>query len=396
MSQLPPRTDVIVIGAGASGLMCALTAGYRGRSVLLLEHTTKVGRKLLISGGGRCNFTHLHSTPEHFLSENPHFCRSALSRFGPRDFLEMVERHGIAHHEKAPGQLFCDGSAREILEMLLTEAGWAGVRIETGVTIGAVAARSPGFRVETSRGAVEAEAVVVATGGLSIPKAGATGFAYDLAQSFGLRLVERRAALVPFTLPPELLEPLQELSGVSQPARIRCAGRSFEESLLFTHRGLSGPAVLQISSFWTPGSEVEIDLLPGADLAADLRRLRDEHPRWSLERCLGEGMSKRLARALCAHWSLTGEVGQQSNARLEAVAAAFQRWRLLPAGTEGYRSAEVTRGGIDTDELSQRTFEAKKVPGLHLIGECVDVTGQLGGHNLQWAWSSGHCCGQAC
>jgi predicted Rossmann fold flavoprotein len=395
MSSLPQQVDVVVIGAGASGLMCAITAGYRGRSVLLLEHSNKAGRKILMSGGGRCNFTHMFSTPANFLSSNPHFCKSALSRYKPQDFVDMVDRHGIDYHEKTPGQLFCDVSSKEILQMLLTEADWAGVQLEIGCAIEQVDPQASGYKVATARGVVDCESLVIATGGLSIPNGGATGFAYELAERFGMAVTDRRAALVPFTLQPDLLTPLKELSGVAQPARVSCNGMSFKEPILFTHRGISGPSVLQISSYWAPGSTVEIDLLPDLDLAELLKNQRGEHPRWSLERSLSEHMSKRTAQVLCEIWQLSGELTQLSNERIDEIARAFKHWQVKPSGTEGYRTAEVTIGGIETNEVSQRTFEAKKAPGLFFIGECLDVTGHLGGHNFQWAWASGFCCGQA-
>ena len=395
MSSLPQQVDVVVIGAGASGLMCAITAGYRGRSVLLLEHSNKAGRKILMSGGGRCNFTHMFSTPANFLSSNPHFCKSALSRYKPQDFVDMVDRHGIDYHEKTPGQLFCDVSSKEILQMLLTEADWAGVQLEIGCAIEQVDPQASGYKVATARGVVDCESLVIATGGLSIPNGGATGFAYELAERFGMAVTDRRAALVPFTLQPDLLTPLKELSGVAQPARVSCNGMSFKEPILFTHRGISGPSVLQISSYWAPGSTVEIDLLPDLDLAELLKNQRGEHPCWSLERSLSEHMSKRTAQVLCEIWQLSGELTQLSNERIDEIARAFKHWRVKPSGTEGYRTAEVTIGGIETNEVSQRTFEAKKAPGLFFIGECLDVTGHLGGHNFQWAWASGFCCGQA-
>jgi len=395
MSQLPKSVDVIVIGAGASGLMCAINAGYRGRSVLLLEHSNKVGRKILMSGGGRCNFTHMFSTPANFLSQNPHFCKSALSRYRPQDFVDMVDRHAIAYHEKTPGQLFCDISSKEILQMLLTEVEWAGVQLEINCAIEAVEPLDKGYRVKSALGSVDCESLVVATGGLSIPNGGATSFAYDLAERFGMQVTDRRAALVPFTLQPDLLTPLKELAGVAQPARVSCNGMSFKEPILFTHRGISGPSVLQISSYWTPGSVVEIDLLPDLDLAEWLKQQRGEHPRWGLERSLSEHMSKRTAQTLCNLWGFEGELAQLNNERIDEISQAFKNWQVKPSGTEGYRTAEVTIGGIVTDEVSQKTFEAKRAPGLYFIGECLDVTGHLGGHNFQWAWASAYCCAQA-
>lgn len=386
--------DVIIIGAGASGLMCAATAAYRGRRVLVLEHTRKIGRKILMSGGGRCNFTHLHNTPANFLSKNPHFCKSALSRFGAADFVELVDRHGIEYHEKTPGQLFCNESSKEILQLLLTECEWAGVEILTETEVFAVEPASDGYRLRTSRGQFSAESLVVATGGLSIPNGGATGFAYQIAEQFGLKVTPTQAALVPFTLQPDLLLPLKPLAGVSQPVRVSCNGMSFTDNLLFTHRGLSGPAILQISSYWRNGDAVEINLVPGVDLERWLRQQRDERPRAEVRTLMAQFMTKRLAQTLCELWHVQGEAGQCSNARITEIARLFTCWMVKPSGTEGYRTAEVTLGGIDTAEISQKTFAANKAPGLYFIGECLDVTGHLGGHNFQWAWASGYCAGQ--
>ena len=387
--------DVVIVGAGASGLMCALTAGYRGRTVLVIEHTNKAGRKILMSGGGRCNFTNLNSTPANFLSNNPHFCKSALSRYKPQDFVDMVDRHGIEYHEKAPGQLFCNESSREILTMLLTECEWAGVSIELDTAVLSVEKRGEGYRIRTEREEIQCQSLVIASGGLSIPNGGATGFAYEVASQFEMAVTPRRAALVPFTLQPDLLTPLKELSGIAQPAKVSCNGISFVEPILFTHRGISGPSVLQISSYWTPGDEVEIDLLPSLSLVDHLKALRDSNPKQGVERALSEHMTKRLAQTLCELWDLNGEVGQLSNARIDEIAEHIHHWRVKPSGTEGYRTAEVTIGGIDTNEVSQKTFESKKAPGLYFIGESLDVTGHLGGHNFQWAWASGFCCGES-
>jgi predicted Rossmann fold flavoprotein len=370
--------DVVIVGAGASGLMCALTAGYRGRSVLVIEHTNKAGRKILMSGGGRCNFTNLNSTPANFLSNNPHFCKSALSRYKPQDFVDLVDRHGIEYHEKAPGQLFCNESSREILTMLLTECEWAGVTIELDTAVISVEKRGEGYRIRTEREEIQCQSLVIASGGLSIPNGGATGFAYDIAAQFDMAVTPRRAALVPFTLQPDILTPLKELSGIAQPAKVSCKGMAFVEPILFTHRGISGPAVLQISSYWQPGDEVEIDLLPNISLSDTLKSLRDSNPKQSVERALSEHMTKRLAQTLTDMWGLQAEVGQLSNARIDEIADHFHHWHVKPSGTEGYRTAEVTIGGIDTNEVSQKTFESKKAPGLYFIGESLDVTGHLG------------------
>lgn len=389
-----PQQDVIIIGAGASGLMCAATAAYRGRRVLLLEHTRKLGRKILMSGGGRCNFTHLHNSPGNYLSNNPHFCKSALSRFNASDFVELVERHGISYHEKSPGQLFCDQSSREILKLLLTECEWAGVEIMTETRVFDIQPVNEGYALRTSRGQFSCESVVIATGGLSIPNGGATDFAYRIAEQFGLKVTPRQAALVPFTLQPDLLEHLKPLAGISQPVRVSCNRTGFNDNLLFTHRGLSGPAILQISSYWRSGDEIEIDLVPEVDLYAWLRQQRDQRPRVEVRNLMTRHMTRRLAHALCELWQVSGEIAQFSNARLAEVAQHFKQWRVKPSGTEGYRTAEVTLGGVDTTEISQKTFEAIRVPGLFFIGECLDVTGHLGGHNFQWAWASGYCAGQ--
>lgn len=386
--------DVVVIGAGASGLMCAATAGYRGRSVLVLEHTAKIGRKILMSGGGRCNFTNLHNSPANFLSANPHFCKSALSRYTAQDFIELVERHGVEYHEKTLGQLFCNESSKEILQLLLTECEWAGVEIKTGVSVEKVSGEAPQFLLTTSTGKITASSVVVATGGLSIPNGGATSFAYDLATERGLQILPRTAALVPFTLQPKDLETLKALSGVSHPVEVTIGKQSFKESMLFTHRGLSGPAILQISSYWQPGLDVEINLFPDMDLLEWLKQLRDERPKAEVSTIMAQLMSKRMSQLLCEKFNIAGTVGSQTNNVLEEIANAFCQWKVKPSGTEGYRTAEVTLGGIDTNEINQKTMEAKKAPGLYFIGECLDVTGHLGGHNFQWAWASGVAAGQ--
>jgi predicted Rossmann fold flavoprotein len=365
--------DVVVLGGGAAGLMCAIEAGKRGRRVVLLEHQDKVGKKILISGGGRCNFTNIGTAPDNFLSANPHFAKSALSRYTQHDFLTLVEKHRIAWHEKTLGQLFCDGSARQIVAMLLEEGRAVGVDVRTAHRITGVH-RSDHFRVDTDRGAFTGQSLVLATGGLSIPKMGATSFAHDTARRFGLRIVEIRPALVPLTLE------VPEISGVSLEVVARLGRVAFREAMLFTHRGLSGPAILQISSYWRPGEEITIDLLPDiADAAAFLRQRRHERPKAELRTILGEVLPQRLANVLAPEPDL---------------AAILKTWRITPTGTEGYAKAEVTVGGVDTDELSSRTMEAKKVPGFYVVGEAVDVTGWLGGYNFQWAWSSGWAAGQ--
>ena len=391
--------DVVIIGAGASGLMCAATAGYRGRSVLVLEHTAKVGRKILMSGGGRCNFTNMHNTHANFISQNPHFCKSALSRYTAQDFIDLVDRHGISYHEKTLGQLFCNESSKEILQLLLTECEWAGVEIKTDTAVSAALQTDKGFSLTTAQGKIECQSVVVATGGLSIPNGGATSFAYDLAEQYSLNVLPRTASLVPFALQPKDKEVLKELSGVSHLIKASVVDQhgvktSFVEMMLFTHRGLSGPAILQISNYWQPGDEVELDLFPEFDLLEWLRAQRESRPKAEITTIMAQQMSKRMAQILCAKFKLAGVMGSFSNKQLEAINAAFRGWIIKPSGTEGYRTAEVTLGGIDTDEINQKTMEAKNTQGLFFIGECLDVTGHLGGHNFQWAWASGFAAGQ--
>jgi predicted Rossmann fold flavoprotein len=363
--------DVVVVGGGAAGLMCATRAGQRGRKVLLLEHAEKVGKKILISGGGRCNFTNTEARPEAFLSANPHFCKSALARYTQHDFIALVDKHRIAWHEKTLGQLFCDGSSRQIVAMLLAECAAAGVDVRVAHRITAIE-KTDHFTVRTDKGDFAATAVVLATGGLSIPKMGATGFTHDVARRFGLKMTETRPALVPLTAK------VPELAGVSLPVVARCGKAQFREAMLFTHRGLSGPAILQISSYWRPGQEIAIDLLPGRDAEQFVKERRQARPKAELRTILGELMPQRLAA------TLAGQPAQ-----------ALNDWRLTPTGTEGYAKAEVTLGGVDTAELSSRTMEARKMPGLFVIGEAVDVTGWLGGYNFQWAWSSGWAAGEA-
>jgi len=385
--------DVIILGAGAAGLMCALTAGGRGRRVLLLDHAEAAGKKILISGGGRCNFTNMEAAASRFLSDNPHFCRAALARYTQHDFLALVEKHRIAWHEKTLGQLFCDGSAREIVRMLLDECAAVGVDIRLGHRVIEVG-KSDAFRVETDHGGFTAASLVFATGGLSIPRMGATGFAHDAARRFGLGLTDIRAGLVPLTFTGDDLALMQGLSGVSLDVRATVRRTSFEEALLFTHRGLSGPAILQISSYWREGDTVSIDLLPGIDAGAELIARKAARPNAELRTILGELLPQRLAQALAARFG-DGRIGQMRDRSLADIATTLKSWHLMPSGSEGYAKAEVTLGGVDTAALSQRTLEAKSVPGLFVIGEAVDVTGWLGGYNFQWAWSSGWCAGQA-
>jgi predicted Rossmann fold flavoprotein len=395
-------TDVVVIGAGAAGLMCAIVAGRRGKSVVVLERGERIGAKILISGGGRCNFTNLHVRPENYLSSNPDFCKSALARYQPDDFLALVERHGIAWHEKKLGQLFCDHSSREIVEMLKRECDDAGAQIKTGVEVAAVwrLEAGGGFEIETPRETFSAKRLVIATGGLSLPKLGATDFAYRIARQFGLNVIPGRAGLVPFTLGGADLEFCRALSGISVPCSARVAdnsskapGPEFTEHFLFTHRGLSGPAMLQVSSYWQAPEELRLTLFPGGDARAWLEENRSSGLR--LDTLLARRLPERFATAWTASLAPLRAVRHYSSKELDAIAQRLENWTLRPAGTEGYATAEVTVGGIDTRDLHSKTMEARAVPGLHFIGEAVDVTGWLGGYNFQWAWSSGHACGLA-
>jgi predicted Rossmann fold flavoprotein len=387
--------DVVVLGAGAAGMMCAIEAGKRGRSVLVLDHADAAGEKIRISGGGRCNFTNMRTAPEHFLSDNPRFCISALRRYTPKDFVAMVERHGIAYHEKALGQLFCDGSAGQIIRMLLEEMDGYGVKLRLKSVIEAVEKTEEGYRVSVEgMDHIHCGSVVVATGGKSIPKMGATGFGYDLAKQFGLRLTNIRPALVPLTFEIGLLERLSSLSGVSLDAVIASGKTKFAEAMLFTHRGLSGPSILQISSYWREGDEIVLDMAPGIDLFEELRRARTEQGRQAIHTVLGHFIPKRLAQLIADLEGASGPIGDFSDKRLRVIANAIKDWHVKPVGSEGYRTAEVTLGGVDTRDLESRTLETKAVKGLYFIGEVVDVTGWLGGYNFQWAWASGWSAGQ--
>ena len=388
------QADVIILGAGAAGMMCAAEAGRRGRRVLLIDHAKAAGEKIRISGGGRCNFTNLGIAPERFLSRNPRFALSALRRFTQWDFIARVDAAGIAWHEKTLGQLFCDGSATEIIAMLRRDMERAGVTLWLGCTPGAVRREGAGFVVETSRGPVRAASVVVATGGKSIPKMGATGFGYRLAEEFGLRVTETRPGLVPLTFAEQELERFKPLAGVAVEGRVAAGRASFDEALLFTHRGLSGPAVLQASSYWHEGAPIVVDLARGADADAALRAARSTDGRIAPRTALARLLPERLARFVEAEAGLTGVMADQSNAMIARTAGLVHGWTLRPVGTEGYRTAEVTLGGVETDDLDARTMQAKGVPGLFFIGEVVDVTGWLGGYNFQWAWSSGWAAGQ--
>jgi predicted Rossmann fold flavoprotein len=385
--------DIIILGAGAAGLMCAVTAGRRGRSVLLIEQARNPGEKIRISGGGRCNFTNLYTGPANFLSGNPRFCHSALNGFTQHDFIALVDRYRIAWHEKTRGQLFCDGSSRQIIDMLLEECRAAKAQLRLGTRISDVSKDESGFVVTTDQGVFRGASLVIATGGPSIPKMGASGFGYKTAQQFGLNIVPPRAGLVPLTFDQALLAQFGDLTGLSVEAVVSCGKTSFDEALLFTHRGLSGPAILQISSYWREGHDIVVDMAPGIDVLAALKSARRDRPKQELATVLGEWLPRRLAQKTADGIAGPDRLADFSDKRLLDVVAAVKAWRVKPNGTEGYRTAEVTLGGVDTKELSSKTFESTSVPGLYFIGEVVDVTGHLGGFNFQWAWSSGYAAG---
>lgn len=438
-------TDVVVIGAGAAGLMCAAQAGARGRRVLVLDHANKAGKKILMSGGGNCNFTNLYTEPANFLSENTHFCKSALARYTQWDFIALVNKHRVPYHEKKLGQLFCDNKSIDILKMLLAECGAVGATVQLNTSVekieciprvdamsgegaqvaeGVVASNSTpakatkadkrakaakpskgasaapaappndGYLLHTSIGPVRCQSLVIATGGLSIPSMGATGFGYDVARQFGHRVLPTRAGLVPFTITDQLKDLCTELSGTSVDCLVSCNGKSFRENILFTHRGLSGPAILQISSYWLPGQAVEINLLPDRSVPDWLAQQRLDRPNAELKTLLGEVFTKKMAQLLCEQWFPSKPIKQYTHAEMEAIADKLSAWQVVPAGTEGYRTAEVTLGGVDTREVSSKTMESLKSPGLYFIGEVLDVTGHLGGFNFQWAWASAHAAAQ--
>jgi len=393
-------TDALVIGAGAAGLMCAITAGQRGRSVMVLERGERIGSKILISGGGRCNFTNLHAEPENYLSSNPDFCKSALARYRPDDFIALVERYGISYHEKKLGQLFCDHSSREIVDMLRREADDAGVQIQVGIEVAEVRRLEGGFEVETSRGLFTAKRLVIATGGLSLPKLGASDFAYRIARQFGINVIPTRAGLVPFTFGGEMLDFCRSLSGISAPCTARIdilSGKKpiveFKEHFLFTHRGLSGPAMLQASSYWKPPGPIRINLFPDSHARAWLEENRTSGLR--LDTLISRHLPERFAVAWAAQLAPLRPMREYCSEELDEIARRLEHWTLQPAGSEGYATAEVTVGGIDTRDLHSKTMESRAVQGLYFIGEAVDVTGWLGGYNFQWAWASGHACGEA-
>lgn len=388
--------NVVIIGAGAAGLMCALTAAGRGRSVLLLDHANKAGKKILMSGGGRCNFTNMYCEPSNFLSGNSHFCKSALARYSQWDFIGLVAKHGVPYHEKKLGQLFCDNKSSDILQMLLAECEAVGVDLRLDTSIKTISKHDEGYRLDTTLGAVQCQSLVIATGGLSIPTLGASGFGYQVARQFGHELLPTRAGLVPFTITdPQLKTLCTELSGTSvEDCVVSCNGTSFKENILFTHRGLSGPAILQISSYWQPGDSISIDLLPHIDLTEWLATQQRERPNSELKTLLAELFTKKMAGLLADNWFASKPMKQYTPGELKAIAEALSNWQLIPAGTEGYRTAEVTLGGIDTHEVSSKTLESLKSPNLYFIGEVLDVTGHLGGFNFQWAWASGYAAAQ--
>ena len=399
--------DVIIIGGGAAGLFCAIETGKRGRKVVVIEHSDRVGKKIGISGGGRCNFTNIRTGPENFVSQNPHFCKSALARYTPLDFISLVEKHGIAYHEKKLGQLFCDVSSQQIIDMLLRECHDAGVEIRCGCEVRQASRVDRGFSLETSAGVFKSSSLVIATGGLSIAPLGATDFGYRLARQFGLRIEETRAGLVPLILPPQVQRQLTTLSGISIDANVSCSSSpttsrerkapSFRENILITHHGLSGPAILQISNYWRPGSTIEIDLMPDTDLGEVLTAASNSAVDMELElvTVLSRYLPRRFAQAWCELYHPSKRIKQFNRKELQEIAGDLHRLHLIPSGTEGFRKAEVTAGGVSTAELSSQTMEAKRVPGLYFIGEVVDVTGQLGGYNFQWAWASAFAAGQA-
>jgi predicted Rossmann fold flavoprotein len=384
----------VIIGAGAAGLMCALTAAARGRQVLLIDHSNKAGKKILMSGGGRCNFTNMYTDPANFFSQNPHFCKSALARYTPWDFIAMVSKHSVPYHEKKLGQLFCDNKSKDILEMLLEECRQAGVDLHLNTSVQQIEKTEAGYLLSTGMGPIASPSLVVASGGLSIPTLGATGFGYEIARQFGHNVLATRAGLVPFTTNDQLKELCTELSGTSVACLVSCNDQSFRENILFTHRGLSGPAILQISSFWHPGDAVEINLLPDHDALEWLQAQQSARPNSELKTALGEVFTKKMATLLADSWFASKPMKQYTPAELRDIADKLGAWQVVPAGTEGYRTAEVTLGGVDTRDVSSKTMESLKSPGLYFVGEVLDVSGHLGGFNFQWAWASGYAAAQ--
>lgn len=380
--------EVIIIGAGAAGLMCAIEAGKRGRNVLVIERAEKIGKKILISGGGRCNFTNTNTGPENFISSNPHFCKSALARYTPNDFISLIEKHGIQYHEKKPGQLFCDGPAKQIVNMLIDECNEAGAEVIMNCEIDSIT-NEKNFLLKTNRGEFESDSLVIATGGISIPQMGATDFGYKTAKKFGMRVTKTVPGLVPFTLKEKSFS---DLSGISVNSVVTCRGVSFRENILFTHKGLSGPAILQISSYWNEGEEVCINLLPDENIGERIAENRAS--RMELVNFLANRFSRRFAEKWCGVYFKSKPLNQLKEKEITEISERLHNWKIIPGGTEGFGKAEVTKGGIDTDELSSKTMESKKVKGLYFIGEVMDVTGWLGGYNFQWAWASGFAAGQ--
>ena len=387
--------DVVIIGGGAAGLMCGAQAGKRGRRVVIIDHADKPGEKIRISGGGRCNFTNVHCGPDNFISQNPHFCKSALSRYTATDFIDLVKSYGIAFHEKTKGQLFCDGRSQEIIDMLLSECEKAGNELWLGMGVKTLTKVGELFKVKTDHHTITAHSVVIATGGPSIPKMGASRFGYDIAAQFDLNIIEPVPALVPLTFTDQLKEPLKALSGVSVDATVSHAKAVFDEAMLFTHRGLSGPAVLQISSYWEPGDSIVLNMAPGHNIADAMKADRTARPRVSPAVWLTQFIPARLAEYIASHVKAV-RLADLSDKAILNLSLMTENWTVKPAGSEGFRTAEVTKGGVDTDAISSKTMECKSVPGLYFIGEVVDVTGHLGGHNFQWAWASGVAAGAAC
>lgn len=386
--------DVIIIGAGAAGLMCAIEAGKNNKKVWLIDHSKKIAEKIRISGGGRCNFTNVFSAPDRFLSANEHFCKSVFSQYTQEDFVALVEKHNIPYHEKKLGQLFCDISAKDIISMLVTEVNDAGVNFQMETAIDKIDYDDEIYHISTSRGVKTTHKLVIATGGLSIPKIGATGFGYKIAQQFGLTVTDTRAALVPLTFSADLLEMCKSLSGLSVEASVTCGKTCFAEGLLFTHRGLSGPSILQISSYWAEGQDIIVDLCPTTDALEFLKNKKESHPKQDIQNIVSDILPKRLAHAICERNNIVGRIAELPNTAIEKIAHAINQWTLRPSGTEGYRTAEVTLGGVSTAELSSKNLESKKQKNLYFIGEVIDVTGHLGGFNFQWAWSSGFVVGR--
>jgi len=391
------QVDVLVIGAGAAGLMCAATAGYRGKSVTVVDMGKKAGRKILISGGGRCNFTNENTSPEHYICQNPHFVKSALSRYTAQDFIELIERHGVNYHHKTLGQLFCDDSAQDIVDVLMTECDWAGVDVQLRSEVFAIERNEQGYVVTTSGQSYFCQSLVVASGGLTMPKLGASPIGYKIAQQFDLKVLPTTAALVPFTLHDHDKQRFDGLSGISLATEVNSeCGTAFKENILFTHRGLSGPAILQISSFWRAGQAITINLLPEASISELISEWRKNNPQKSLKNMLASVLPKRFIEAMVHHKEIVDKaINQLTNDDIESLVQYIHHWQIKPNGTEGYRTAEVTLGGVNTDELSSKTFESKRYQGLYFIGEVIDVTGFLGGYNFQFCWCSGVACGQA-